>query len=197
IEAQINVENLLNSNYFSSAYNDNNIMPGAGEMDVNTERVIEGAVTGAAAGLVASWVMSEFHEAWKAASGDRDVGDEPNTVKVADAVTEATVGKPVPEGYREPAGAAVHYGFGVFLGALYGAAVEVRPETSAGFGTAYGAAVSLVADEMAMPALGFSPPASEVAASTHLRGFVSHLVFGVALEVARRLLIAGVRAKIA
>jgi hypothetical protein len=69
-------------------------------MDVNTERVIEGAVTGAAAGLVASWVMSEFHEAWKAASGDRDVGDEPNTVKVADAVTEATVGKPVPEGYR-------------------------------------------------------------------------------------------------
>ena len=29
IEAQINVENLLDSNYFSSAYNDNNIMPGA------------------------------------------------------------------------------------------------------------------------------------------------------------------------
>ena len=29
IEAQINVENLLNSGYFSSAYNDNNIMPGA------------------------------------------------------------------------------------------------------------------------------------------------------------------------
>lgn len=29
IEAQINVENLLNSDYFSSAYNDNNIMPGA------------------------------------------------------------------------------------------------------------------------------------------------------------------------
>jgi catecholate siderophore receptor len=29
LEAQINVENLLNNNYFSSAYNDNNIMPGA------------------------------------------------------------------------------------------------------------------------------------------------------------------------
>ncbi len=29
IEAQINVENLLNREYFSSAYNDNNIMPGA------------------------------------------------------------------------------------------------------------------------------------------------------------------------
>ncbi len=111
-------------------------------MDVGTKRVIEGAVAGAAAGLMASWVMSEFHDAGKVASGERDVGDEPNTVKVADAVTEATVGEPVPEEYREPAGAAVHYGFGMFLGALYGAAVEVRPETSAGFGTAYGAAVS-------------------------------------------------------
>jgi uncharacterized membrane protein YagU involved in acid resistance len=53
---------------------------------------------------------------------------------------------------------------------------------------AYGAAVSLVADEMAMPALGFTPPAPEVAASAHLRGFVSHLVFGLALEATRRLL---------
>ena len=35
------------------------------------------------------------------------------------------------------------------------------------------------------------------AGESFLRGFVSHLVFGVALEVARRLLIAGVRAKIA
>ena len=72
-------------------------------MDVGTKRVIEGAVAGAAAGLMASWVMSEFHDAWKVASGERDVGDEPNTVKVADAVTEATVGEPVPEEYREPA----------------------------------------------------------------------------------------------
>jgi len=39
IEAQINVENLLNSSYFSSAYNDNNIMPGAPTTTRATVRV--------------------------------------------------------------------------------------------------------------------------------------------------------------
>ncbi len=156
---------------------------------MDARRVIEGAAAGAAAGLAASWVMSQFHNRWKAASGEgQDEDDEPNTVKAADAVAEATVGEPVPEEYRKPAGTAVHYGFGAFLGAVYGAAVELRPATAAGFGTGYGAAVSLFADEMAMPALGFTPPAPEVPASTHLRGFVSHLVFGAALEGARRLL---------
>jgi hypothetical protein len=148
---------------------------------------------GAAAGLAASWVMSKFHGAWKDASDEADDGGEPNTVKAADAVAEATMGEPLPDKYREPAGTAVHYGFGTFLGVVYGAAVELRPATSAGFGTAYGAAVSLLADEMAMPTLGFSPPAPEVAASTHLRGFVSHLVFGVSLEGVRRLLVASIR----
>lgn len=166
-----------------------------GEAHVDARRVIEGAVIGAAAGLAASWMMSNFHETWKAASTVGQNGDEPNTVKAVDAVAEVTIGEPVPEEYRKPAGTAVHYCFGAFLGAIYGVGVELRPATSAGFGTAYGSAVSLVADEMAMPALGFSPPASEVAASTHLRGFVSHLVFGASLEAARRLLIAGLRQK--
>ena len=155
-------------------------------MDVR--RVIQGAMLGAAAGLAASWIMSKFHSAWKDASGEEQDAEDPNTVKAAEAVAEMTVGEPVPEEYREPAGTAIHYGFGACLGAIYGAAVELRPATSAGFGTAYGAVVSLVADEMAMPALGLSPPASEVAASTHLRGFVSHLVFGVSLEAVRRLM---------
>ncbi len=160
---------------------------------MDARRVIEGAMLGAAAGLAASWAMSKFHGAWKARSGEKQDRDEPNTVKAADAVAKATVSEPVPDTYREPTGTAVHYGFGAFLGALYGAAVEVRPATSAGFGTVYGAAVSLVADEMAMPTLGFSPPAPDVPPSTHLRGFVSHLVFGLALEATRRFLVASLR----
>lgn len=154
---------------------------------------MKGAAIGAAGGLVSAWVMSEFHQAWKAASGESNDGHESNTVKVANAVTKATVGASVLKEYRKPAGTAVHYGFGAFLGAICAVAVELRPATSAGFGTVYGAAVSLVADEMAMPALGFTPPAAEVAASAHLRGFVSHLVFGIALEVTRRLLIVGLK----
>ena len=149
---------------------------------------------GAVAGLAASWVMSQFHNRWKAMSVEaRKVDDEPNTVKAADALAEASVGEPVPDAYRKPAGTAVHYGFGALLGAVYGAAVELRPGAGAGFGTGYGAAVSLLADEITMPVLGFAPPAPQVPASAHIRGFVSHLVFGAALEGIRRLLAASVR----
>ena len=139
---------------------------------MDARRVIVGAAVGAAAGLAASWVMSEFQSKWKAASGEDGDGDEPNTVKAADAVAEATVGEPVPQQYRDPTGTAVHYGFGALLGAVYGAAVELRPEAKAGFGTAYGAAVSLIADEAALPALGLAPPAQDVPAAAHIRGFV-------------------------
>jgi hypothetical protein len=39
--------------------------------------------------------------------------------------------------------------------------------------------MSLVADEMMTPALGFSAPNRAYPLSTHLRGFVAHLVFGL------------------
>lgn len=155
---------------------------------MDARRVVERALVGAAAGLVASWAMSQFHAAWKAVSDAGQDAGEPTTVKAADAVARVSVGEPVPEEYRAPAGTAVHYGFGALLGALYGAAVELRPGAGAGFGTAYGAAVSLLADEMAVPALRLAPPAGEVPASTHLRGFTAHLVFGAVLEAARRLM---------
>ncbi len=161
---------------------------------MDARRTIESGLVGGAAGLAASWVMSEFHNRWKAAEPDSlDQGDEPNTIKVADAVAETVVGEPVPDEYRKPTGKAVHYGFGALLGVVYGIAVELRPATRVGFGTGYGAAVSLFADELAMPALGFTPPAPDIAAPVHLRGFVSHLVFGAALEGARRLLLSAIR----
>lgn len=163
--------------------------------NIDARRVTQGAIAGAVAGLVASWVMSTFHDAWKAASAEDQTGDDPNTVKAADAIAGATTGAPVSKEHRETAGTAVHYGFGALLGAAYGIAVELFPATRTGFGTAYGLAVSLFADEMAMPALGFSPPAAQVPVPAHARGFVSHLVFGVALEASRRLLMAGVKDK--
>lgn len=46
---------------------------------MDARRVIEGAMLGAAAGLAASWMMSEFHGAWKAASDEVQEEDEPNT----------------------------------------------------------------------------------------------------------------------
>jgi len=43
--------------------------------------------------------------------------------------------------------------------------------------------MSIVADELMTPAFGFSAPNLEYPLSTHVRGFLAHLVFGLAVAV--------------
>ena len=161
--------------------------------EVTAQQLLRSAAIGIAAGLSASWIMNRFQGAVDAATkdddGSKDSGEEkPTTVKAADMVSETLTGEPVPEPYEEPAGSAVHYGFGAFLGGLYGVLGEFVPGVRAGFGTAYGAGVAIVADEALVPAAGLTPPPQQVPASTHAYGLVSHLVFGAALEGTRRLI---------
>ena len=76
---------------------------------------------------------------------------------------------------------AFHYGLAVQWAPLY---PLLRRRTALGpvaAGLATGAAMSLVADEMMTPALGFSAPNRTYPLSTHLRGFVAHLVFGLGI----------------
>ena len=81
----------------------------------------------------------------------------------------------------------VHYGLGLTWGPVYGLLRRhgrVRP-LPAGFTT--GAAMSLVMDEMLVPALGLSPPNRAFPAATHLRGFLNHLAYGAAAALTAEL----------
>ena len=98
-------------------------------------------------------------------------------------------GDPVPEPHRHAAGLAVHYATGAGLGVLYTLAGRWLPDVRAGFGTAYGAAVSALLDEGLVPALGLAPPPGDVPLADHAEGVAAHLVFGVALEAAVRVLV--------
>lgn len=151
------------------------------------QRLLRSTLIGIAAGLSASWIMNRF-QAVAIAQSDAGEQDEPATVKAAGLLSETVTGEPIPEPYKEPAGSAVHYGFGAFVGGVYGALGEFLPGVRAGFGTAYGAGVAVVADEALVPALGLAPPAQDVPVETHAYGVVSHLVFGAALEGSRRLI---------
>lgn len=86
------------------------------------------------------------------------------------------------------AGNLLHYGFGAALGAAYAVAGRERPRVRAGYGIVFGGAVSILADEMLVPAAGLSPPPTEAPPSSHFYGFVSHLVFGAALEGSFRII---------
>lgn len=52
---------------------------------------------------------------------------------------------------------------------------------SVGAGTATGASMSLILDEAITPALGFSAPNRAYPIQTHVRGFLGHIVYGLAL----------------
>src|SRR5262249_17565750 len=86
---------------------------------------------------------------------------------------------------KEPAGNLVHYVFGTAVGGLYGLLAEKAPHTRAGFGTLYGTAVWLGADEVALPLLGLSKAPRHYPWSTHASALASHLVYGSTMELVR------------
>ena len=83
-----------------------------------------GLFVGIAAGLVASAAMAAFQDQASKLLPDDGSDEEPATVKAADAASEAVIGDPVPEPYREQAGQMVHYVVGAVLGGIYGVLAE-------------------------------------------------------------------------
>ena len=152
---------------------------------MDSRSVVRGALAGAAAGAFASFAMDRFQNLLSQFGASPGGGGEPSTVKAA----ERVAGRPMRGGEKKRAGNAVHYGFGTALGATYGVAAEVEPWVAAGFGMPFGGAVAVVADETLVPALGLAGPPWRSPPSTHLYSLTSHLVFGVALEAARRALL--------
>jgi uncharacterized membrane protein YagU involved in acid resistance len=146
-----------------------------------------GLLAGVAAGLVASAAMAAFQaQAQKLLPDDGD--EDPATVKAADVASEAVIGDPVPEPYREQAGQMVHYITGAVIGGIYGVLTEYRPEARSGFGGAYGIATAALLDEVAVPAAGLGPAPEETPLEEHAYGAASHLVYGVVLEGVRWLI---------
>jgi uncharacterized membrane protein YagU involved in acid resistance len=94
---------------------------------------------------------------------------------------------------KAKAGPWVHYGFGTLMGGAYGLAHELAPRPIRRWhplasGTAYGAALFLGADEVAVPALGLSGAPQDSPLGSHLYGLASHLVYGLTVEAVRKAL---------
>jgi putative membrane protein len=154
--------------------------------------VVKGAVAGVIGGLLASFVMEQFQSLWaKVSEKTREKKPQgrketPSTVKVAQSISKTVLGKNLRKSQQRAAGEAVHYAMGATSGAIYGAATETLPLTTVGDGLVFGTAVWLLADEVAVPVLGFSKSPVKYPVSTHLYGLASHLVYGWTAEMVRR-----------
>lgn len=146
----------------------------------------KGLLAGMAAGLTASAAVSAFQALWTALEGPRGEDEEP-TEAAARKISEGVFGHHLTRDETFIAGSAVHLGFGTATGGIYGAAAEVVPEIGLAGGLPFGAALWLVADEGAVPALGLSQPPLRRPALKHIHDLASHLVFGLTAEATRRL----------
>jgi uncharacterized membrane protein YagU involved in acid resistance len=74
----------------------------------------------------------------------------------------------------------IHYGLGTAWGPLYCLARRRTGMTPGAAGLTVGMALSLLVDNLLNTVLGTTPPPHRFPPSAHLRGFLTHVVWGVA-----------------
>ena len=153
--------------------------------DAIAVRVATGAAVGLVAGLIASFAMDRF-QAVMQCSDDRDA--EPATQQAADAAARVATGSPLPKRVKPVGGQIVHYGLGAALGAGYGAAAELVPRVTAGAGTAFAITTWVMLDEVAVPFVKLGDPPWQSPPKTQAYGLLSHIIFLLVAEQARRVL---------
>ncbi|MCP9493887.1 MAG: DUF1440 domain-containing protein [Pyrinomonadaceae bacterium MAG19_C2-C3] len=174
--------------------------------------VWKGLAAGLVGGLVASVVMNQFqklcsklmtgeeksHGAQSLQQGtpqhgagemlqERGSDDEQDDAaeRLANVVSVGVFDRELTKSEKQTAGTALHYAYGISMGALYGAAAELAPAVTFGTGAGYGAVIWITADEGVVPALGLSKSPTEYPLSIHAYALASHLVYGLTTEVVR------------
>ena len=175
--------------------------------------VLKGLVAGAIGGLVASVVMNQFqklvgglitaekrsHGAQSLQQGSphhgiarelekrgEDDAKDDAAGRLANAISVGIFDRELTGSEKETSGTALHYAYGISMGAVYGAAAEVLPGVTVGAGLPYGAFIWLGADEGVVPLLGLSKSPTEYPLSIHAYALASHLVYGLTTEAVRR-----------
>jgi putative membrane protein len=147
----------------------------------------KGITAGVIGALAGGWAMTQFHVLLygRGVTGTREPqshrpvdGDDDAATKAAEIVAREIAGHGLTKREKQAAAPAVHYAFSAFVGAIYGAAIELAPAARAGRGTAFGAVVWLVADEVALPLLRLAKGPAAYPLSTHAEMLAAHLVFG-------------------
>jgi putative membrane protein len=133
-------------------------------------------------GLVAGLVGSAVKVAAEAVYEPRTLGQTPPPLVLAERIAGHPLAHPTATIQ------AIHYTFGALTGAVYGAAAEVAPIVTVGFGSVFGIVLQLCTHETLVPMAGLDKPAPQQPMREHLSEFFSHILFGIGTEATRRIL---------
>jgi hypothetical protein len=163
--------------------------PGPERSERQGDGLLGTLLKGAVAGAVAVWVMDRVDWAmWDAENSRtraetrraRPGGLDPAHVAASRLARRA--GRELNPTQLHPLGIALHYSFGMAPTILYAALRHRAPAVTAGGGTLWGLAMTLVEDEGINPLLGLTAPPQEYPWQDHARSVVAHLVLGAVAE---------------
>jgi putative membrane protein len=132
-------------------------------------------VVGGIAGAGAKMLAEEFFP-------PRTQGQTPPHVVLA----EQMAGRDLPETQRKVALHTIHWVFGALAGGVYGALVELEPSFAAWQGAAFGITLNRITHETLLPQMGLAAPTGEQPTQERLSEWITHAVYGVGTETARR-----------
>lgn len=156
-------------------------------MRSTTNTLATDTLLGAAAGYAGTKVMEQFNLKTYELEPEEDRKQEeavrpgPPFRIAAENLSERALGIELSEDQAAKAGMAFHLLTGPAWAPVY---VLLRRKLGWGpvaSGLAAGASLSLILDETITPAIGASAPNRDYPASTHVRAFAAHLVFGLAM----------------
>lgn len=160
---------------------------------------VRGVLAGVAGGVLAAWVMNQWTEGPGATLTQKletpeeqqqvkqNSDGQDATMKTADALAKTFEGRHLSKQELEKGGPIVHYTYGALAGGLYGGLAEYSKLARSGFGTTYATALFVGGDLIAVPALHLSKPLSEFPASSYANPYTAHLVYGMTMELVRRI----------
>jgi putative membrane protein len=139
---------------------------------------------GLAAGFLAGLAGSAAKAAAEAIYPPRTAGQTPPPIVLVRKVAGHRLGRR----FEARAMKCIHYGSGAVVGAGYGWLAEYYPRVTAGTGALFGASLNVVTHETTLPLLGLSDSPLKQKPREQVSEAVTHVVFGVAVELTRRLL---------
>ena len=163
----------------------------------------KGALAGAVAGIAGTLAMNYVHRLWSlvvdrnppsSAAGKHDGRDwqerteDQNANEVAAQMLARTmINRRLSHWELSVVAPILHFGFGAAAGAAYGVYVDTASDDRAS-GAAFGSALWLAADGIAMPLAGLSDSTLQRPLEMHTQSLVGHLVYGVVAERVRRVI---------
>ncbi len=152
---------------------------------MNRKKLIQDATIATAAGYVGTKAMEQIAmktyqlEPEKARQREDEARPGPPPQLAADKLSRRVLGVELADDQLQKAGMAFHYLAGVSWTPTYVLLRRFAGWNPIAAGLATGASLSLIVDEIMTPAIGASAPNRAYPPSTHIRGFVAHLAYGL------------------